>query len=435
MSQIGTKAIALAIALLIVGSAVGYGLGYMMAPEKIKEVEKRVEVPVEKRVEVPVPALSGEIPIGYILAGSATRDAMVPAEIAIEEVNSYTKQIGLNVTFKLYPEEAQNSPTTALEKFQGMAARGIKAIVGPNWSGMCKAILPYANEHKIVVVSDGSTSPLLAYPDRGYLFRLPVTDDTQNIALSGVMSAIGIKAIVVVQRADAWGDGNYEYIKKHFEARGGVVVDRIRYDGEKTEFSAEVRALADAVTSATQQYGEGHVAVAAWMFDEHVVIFRAVADYPILMKAIWFGSDGYGRSTRLIQELPDVAGNMTYVTMVLGVTESSKWFSFAQNYMNQTGGLIPISYTAFIYDGVWLIAKAVLEAGTYDGEAIKNAIPTVADQYFGPAGWSKLNDIGDKAGGSFELWSTVVENGTVVWRRSGMWDSTTEKVTWYIKVV
>ena len=208
------------VALLIVGLVIGAGIGYYAAPTKTVEVE----VPGETQtVEVPVPALKGKIPIGALYAATGHIDTSgVAAAIAIEDVNAYVKTLGLDVTFELVEECSEGESTIALEKFQSMVARGVKAVAGPNWSGQCKAITDYADEHHVVVFSEGSTSPVMEIAD-DYIFRLPVTDSTQNSALAPAIYGMGIEHLVIVYRNDAWGDGNYETMLELFEEAGGVV--------------------------------------------------------------------------------------------------------------------------------------------------------------------------------------------------------------------
>jgi len=380
-----------------------------------------------------VPALSGEIPIGYIAASPDHVENTLPAvKIAIDDVNQYVQTIGRNVTFKLYAENAERSAVKALENAQTLYARGVRFIVGPNWSSMCKAILDYANENKIVIVSDGSTAPELAIAD-DYLFRLPATDETQTLALSiGVLKEIGVDAIVVLHRADAWGDGNYRFISKNFPAQGGEVYGEVRYSADKTEFSAEIKELNKLVTEAIEKYGKDKVAIAVWSFEEIVPIVTEAANYETLMEVPWIGSNGITRSTRLIEEATDAVSKMKILSMMIGVSQSDKYFEFRDKYMQVTN-TEPGTYVTFAYDAVWILAKSILEVGEYNPEKVQKILPKVAEDYFGAGGWYKLNEYGDRAGATFEVWTVVVEDGAPVWKRAATFDMATGKSTWLYK--
>lgn len=416
-------------ALLIIGLVIGAGVGYFAAPTKTVEVE----VPGETvEVEVPVPALSGTIPIGVLYANTGHIDTGgVAANIAIEEVNDYVKALGLDLTFELVEECGEGEATIALEKFQSMVARGVKVCGGPNWSSHCKAIKDYADEHHVVVFSEGSTSPVMAVAD-DYIFRLPVTDSTQNSALAPAIYDMGIEHLVIVYRNDAWGDGNYETMLELFEEAGGVVEDALRYDSSKTEFSAEAAALNDVVTQLNSQYGAETVGIATWSF-EFSAIFAACEEYPALVNTIWFGSDGFGRSTSFLDEHPN-AHETRFQAMIMGTIKSSRFNAFEEKYMELSGARRAGTYTTHMYDIIWLLCKSVLEAGVYDGAIVKDVLPTVAEQYFGACGWTKLNEFGDRAESNYELWTVSLNttSGLPGWYLSATYDSAAGALTWLI---
>lgn len=389
--------------------------------------------PAAVKEEVKAPVLSGEIAIGYIAASPDHVENTLPAvKIAIDDVNAYAKTLGRDVTFALYAENAEREATKALENAQTLYARGVKFIVGSNWSSQCKAILDYANENKMVMVSDGSTAPGLAIAG-DYLFRLPATDETQTEALAiGVLREIGIDGLVVLQRADAWGDGNAEYIEKNFTAAGGEIAGKVRYSAEKAEFSAEIRELDKIVSEALGKYGEGKVAIAIWSFDEITTIASEAANYSTLMQVPWIGSNGITRSTRLTEEAADAAKQMKILSMMIGVSRSDKYETFREKYMKVVA-TEPGAYVTFAYDAVWILAKSILEVGEYNSEKVQAILPTIAGDYFGAGGWYKLNQYGDRGGATFEVWTVVVEEGVPVWKAAATFDMATGSTTWLLR--
>jgi len=415
------------IILVIVGLVIGAPIGYFMAPTKT------VEVPGEKET-VKVPSLSGEIPLGVMYASAGHIDTAGPAiQIALEEVNDYVDRLGLNVTFTIIEENCQSESTIALEKFQSLVASGVEAVAGPNWSGQCKAIKDYADEHEVVVFSDGSTSPVLEIAD-DYIFRLPVTDKTQASALAPAIWNMGIRHLIIVNRADAWGDGNYETMSELWEGLGGDVPAHIRYDSSKTEFSAEAATLNDKVVELTNQYGADTVGIAVWSFGEFTALYSSCKEYQALVDATWFGSDGYGRSTTLIEEVPDCY-ETRFLCMIMGTSKSTRYEQFVDKYVERSGGRLPGTYNTHMYDIIWLLSKATLEAGEYDGSTIKEVLPTVAEQYYGACGWTKLNEYGDRAESNYELW-TVELNATDYpeWVVAATYDSAAGKLSWNIPI-
>jgi len=379
------------------------------------------------------PVLSGEVPIGYICASP---DQLEPSGtaigLAIEDVNAYAQSLGREITFKLYTESAEQSAEKALENAQTLYARGVRFVVGSNWSGQNKAILPYANENHMLLVSDGSTAPELAIAN-DYLFRLPVTDETETMALSiGVLQEIGIDGLVVLQRADSWGDGNAKYIATNFATVGGEIAGNVRYAADKTEFAAETKELNELVTAALAKYGEGKVAIGVWSFTEIASILSEAANYDALMAVPWIGSNGITQSERITEETADIANRMKFLSMVIGVTESDKYQAFHDRFYAKMG-IAPTAYETFAYDAVWLIAKSILEVGEYDPVKAQAVFLQVAGDYFGAGGWYKLNEFGDRGGAAFEIWTITEEGGAPVWKKAAAFDMASKTTSWIYK--
>jgi len=428
MAKLETKTMGLMFVLFLVGIGVGYPIGMAATPPKV----------VEKVVEKPVHPLKGDILIGAICASTAGLEWNKPTiEIALEEINAYVSALGIPVTFKVLIEDAEGSAVRALEKFQSLHAKGVKFFVEFRWSSHVKAVKEYADANKLLIVSDGSTSPLLAIPD-DYVFRLVCDDTVQGVAIARMLIDYGIRATVVMQRADAWGDGLYAEFKRWFTEWGGTIVDHIRYDPDKTEFSAELRTVAARIKEAIAKYGEGKVAFEILSFEEAVVMQAQAKDYPELMTVPWFGSDGHVVSTRLIDEAGALALKTKHISTYMGVTESAKYKAFVDKFTPKVG-YTPGTYAVLLYDSLWVLAKAILEAGAYNPEIVKKVLPTAAGAYFGASGWTVLNKAGDRAGGNYDIWA-VVEKGEVPrkgelgWKRIGFYDYLSGKVVWFEKV-
>ncbi|RLE49545.1 MAG: hypothetical protein DRJ21_02315 [Candidatus Methanomethylicota archaeon] len=448
----GTKLYALLVVALIIGLAIGYPVGYYTAPAK--EIVK--EVPKEVVKEVKVHPLSGQtIYLGLIGASVAGMEWEEPvAKKAIEDVNNYIKMMGLDVKFDIYIECAEGSAPKALQLIQDLHARGVKFVVGLRWSSHCKSVLEYANEHKIICVSDGSTSPLLSIPD-DFLFRLPTDDRFQGRAIAKMLESYGIKYLAILQRGDTWGKGLYEALKENFEALGGEIIFYIEYDPEKTEFSAEIEQMAAAVRDAIDKYGAEHVAVEVIGFGEIRTMVATASDYPELMSIMWFGNDGYVRDTILLEEQGPAALMTRHPSTYVGPTESAAYNAFAE-WFQRTVGYVPGAYQCYLYDSIWIIAKAILEAGTTDTEVVRKVLPKVAESYFGVSGWCRLNEAGDRAMADYNIWGIVTKqeaeqwnlktlgewyNATIngqfiefTWALVGVYRAVTDTVEWYVPI-
>lgn len=402
MVELEKRTIALVVVFFLIGVGVGFPMGRYTAPT----------METTETDAVAMPRLTGEIPLGAIVPFSGDAEYMFPAmEIALEEVNEYVEKLGLNVTFKLLFEDAEFSDEVALEKFESLAERGVKVVLGLWWSSQVEACKPYADEHHILIISSASTAPSLAIPD-DYVFRLVPMDVTQARALARMLESMGIKAVVVLQKEDIWGKGLAEGLIERFEELDGVVVDHITYPPERFCSSAELARAADKVRTAIEEYGEGKVAVEFVAMAEVEFMLRQALEHPLLLSVPWFGSDGYVRVVSLVEEIPDLALKTCQYCPLSAVTESPMWKAFADEFYARTG-LELRHYECESYDSVWVAALGILQAGVYDADVIKRALPDVCSSYFGTVGWLKLDENGDKAVGDYDIWGVTEEDGVI----------------------
>jgi len=379
--------------------------------------------------------LTGEIPIGALLPltgvlASFGQNNKVAAEIAVEEVNDFLEKIGAGWRLKLYVEDTETKPSVALEKLMALHSKGVKVVIGPMASAGVKALKEYADSNKILVVSPSSTSPALAIPD-DYIFRFPPTDELQGRIAPRFAKTIGATHIIVMWRGDAWGDCLADVIKKRSSELGVEVAKEIRYAPEATEFSAEVATLASAVDDLVSSgVSPEKIMIVLIGFEEARTILLDAAEYDVLWKVRWFGSDGTALSTMLIEDpkVAEFSAAVRFVNPIAGSETEGFWRLVEK--VKERIGRIPESYSVNTYDAIWLIAHALLVTDKYDGEALKNVFMKVVDQYYGANGHIVLNEAGDRAYANYLLWEIVKTDGEYEWKCTGKYDFRADTVKW-----
>ena len=98
--------------------------------------------------------------------------------------------------------------------------------------------------------------------------------------------------------------------------------------------------------------------------------------------------------------------------------------------LESTMGQEPDVYALATYDAAWLAALSILNAGKYDADAAKAALPTVAASYWGATGNIELNEKGDRLMMDMEFWAVVQGQ----WQRVASSSSQTQQVSWLIQV-
>ncbi|MEM4767391.1 MAG: penicillin-binding protein activator, partial [Ignisphaera sp.] len=258
----------IAVGLIIVALIVGVLIGYMI-PAPITATPTTVTViqthTVTQTLTPAAAGLSGDVPIGALLPltgvlatyGKMCQEAFM---MAVEDVNSWLATMGKPWRLKPFVEDTAVDVKQAVDKFMALTGRGVKAIIGPMASSEVKAIKDYANERKVIIVSQSSTSMELALKD-DFVFRFTAPDKYQGVAIAHIMWERGIRYVVPIWRGDTWGDGLLNYTKIEFmnickvSGEGCGFDDGVRYAPEAKEFSVEVSRLASIVRNYISNYG------------------------------------------------------------------------------------------------------------------------------------------------------------------------------------
>ncbi len=414
MAEQGSKTLAFAAVALIIGIIIGYGAALAVGPgggektvtttvtggagstatiTKTVTATKTIQAGGEKKVYkigVTLP-LSGEL-------SSIGKVWEKVVEMAFEDLNKEVQAYGFNVEFKPVILDDATQDEKALQNVQTFAQQGIKVVVGPAASSQVKTVKSYADANKIVIISPSSTAPTLAIPN-DYIFRTVGSDALQAKALAALVLHEGMKKVVVFHRNDEYGNAFAQFFKKYFEEQGGTAILQ-SYTTGLSDYSSEVNALANKVSA------EKAEAVVLISFDtDGANILSHASENPTLSKVKWFSSEGIHGASELLE--PGIAEFLIKVgfkgTRPL-LAENVLYDEFKEEFKSKTGQE-PVVFCENLYDAIHLAGWAILRAGKYDGEAIKNALPQVAKNYFGPSGWAYMDENGDKAFQEYAIWT------------------------------
>jgi len=382
---------------------------------------------VEEAPEV-IPALSGEIPIGILHAAPIEIGPEAPAiEMAIEDINNWLSESGVPVSFVAWSENAEESATKAVERAEVLIGRGVKIIVGSEWSSHCKAVLKLVEEREVVLLSQSSSSPELAVSGDN-LFRLQPDDTKQALAVRRMAVSLGIKAVIVVYALEAYAEGLWKECEKLWVPDGIEIIESLGVDPEKKEFIGEFATIDTKYKEALNTYERDEIGI--WLFGTYgpiIPMLTSLAKYPELMKATArvFDADS-GAAPGYLEYAGDICSELRFTAFAFGATVSPKWEDWRARYVEKTG--FEPYFTAFqIYDSIWIAALSILTAEENSGPAIAKVLPKVAESYFGVSGWCALNEAGDRAFPNYNLWQVVDNEWVVV----GFYDGASDTVKWY----
>ena len=347
--------------------------------------------------------------------GEASRVAL---EVSAEDINGYYSGLGSGKNVKLIVRDTKSNPETALEQLKELDKMGLKIVVGPQGSTEAAAVLDYANQHGIVLLSTASTAPALAIPDDN-LYRLVPDDSKQGLVLARLMRDEGINTVIPMYRNDVWGKGLASEVEKNYKAINGTVLEGVSYETANKNLSAEVEVLNKKVIAATSEHDKGSVAVLLCSYVEATEIFALARNYPALSEVKWYGTDGIALNRELINDKSAasfaVAANVT--APIYGYVGENDLYKVTGPKIEKRLGRIPESYALTSYDALWIATFVHLDAVPDNDKSIKIAMDTLTDTYYGISGWTILNDQGDRKYWDYDIWKVTGEDGTYRWEK------------------
>ncbi|MEB3862420.1 MAG: penicillin-binding protein activator [Desulfurococcales archaeon] len=386
--------------------------------------------------QAPAAGLSGEVKIGVLLPltgdlasyGEAARAAALLAE---QDINAWLQAAGAPFTVKMVIEDTQTDPTVAQQKFDTLAAQGIKFMLGPMTSAEVSALKERADTQQILLISPSSTAPQLAIPD-DFVFRFCPTDLIQGPAIAKVMQADGVEVVVALVRADDWGRGLIESSKEAFlEMVPNGVVEVIEYDPKNPNFAQQVAQLNDLVT---KYMGEGKkVGVLLISFNEAVQVFQQADQYDTLKQVRWYGSDGTALLSEIVNDpvAGKFAAQVKFINPIFAAAKSNKYEDVNKR-LTEELGRVPDTYAFAVYDAAWVVTLALMAVGDYDSVKVKEILPTTARIFYGTTGEIVLNEAGDRAFADYALWEVVETSpGQYEWVNVGMYKYASNSIEWY----
>src|SRR5947207_7997829 len=137
---------------------------------------------------------------------SLGRSTVATLQVAEEQIEAEAISQHGGYRFEFFVRDTQQNPSKALEAIQDLDKRGVQIIIGPQTSSEVRMIKPYADDHNILVISQGSTASSLSI-DGDNIFRLCPDDTLAAKAIVALMSHAGIQTNVPLWRTDAGNNG------------------------------------------------------------------------------------------------------------------------------------------------------------------------------------------------------------------------------------
>lgn len=311
--------------------------------------------------------LTGEIPA----VGDSCKKA---AELAVAEINEAggVKIAGTKHLLHLVIEDSQGAAQPAADAARRLVEQEkVLAIIGPNASLGAVPAAQAVQEKSTLLVSPWATAPRVTQDDTGaprkWAYRACFTDPVQVKALAkfaaGYMKAT--KMAILYNPSSEAPRIQAELMRTEFEARSGKVVAFESWASGDTDFSAQMKKIAEAapdVVFLPSYYSQ---------VPDQVKQARAAG-----VTAPFLGSDNWG-NPELLKSAAEVEGayfsshyNPSAMEDKVGIFRAA----FEQRYSKE----VPDDVAALTYDAMGLLKKAMETAAGNNPEAVREAFSKIS---------------------------------------------------------
>ena len=313
--------------------------------------------------------------IGFVVAGERVTYPN-GAEMAVTEINQrgglLGKQVELigHINKEAIPEVSVQIAETLIVEDK------IIALIGPNRSSHAVEVGPIAQRHGIPMVTTTATNPNVTNAG-DFVFMASFTDSFQG----AVMAQFAIEdldittAAVITRRGDLYTEGIAEFFALNFNKLGGEIVAKEFYEGDPSDFTAQLTNVAAAQPDA--------LFIAGFTLDVALITQQARA-IPLQNAngepTIFLGADSWDSELLYDNEDAEVEGSF-FSGHFSPETDEPTARAFVDAYESiyestPTGGV------AVSYDAVKLLFEAVERAGSLDPDEIREQL-AATENYIG----------------------------------------------------
>jgi branched-chain amino acid transport system substrate-binding protein len=295
-------------------------------------------------------------------------------DLALESVNKNGGVLGGRPLAIAYEDSAGNKDQAINAVRQLIGRSKVPLIVGPTLSNEMFAAGPVANERKIPIVGTSTTANGITAMGP-YVFRTSLPEaDVVPVTLKTAQQKLGVKRVAVMYaNDDAFSKSGYDVMKGALEKLGIQTLTTETFGTKDTDFSAQMTKVKSVnpdaiVVSCLVEPAAG------------ILLAKKAQGFPSNVRVI--GGNGFNSP-----KIAEIAGDAAEGTLV-----GSPWFigkadpasqKFVEAYKAKYNAE-PDQFAAQAYDTLFIVAKAINDAGAAEPEKIKDALGKV--QYTGVMG-------------------------------------------------
>ena len=334
-----------------------------MGPGKVADV-----IDNQEPEDVTEPTAEDTIKIGMNYLGDRDPNALDGAELAVAQINEAGGLLGKQLELIAFDNEKNQTRSIEMTKAI-ITEHGVVAFIGPEYSSHALLTGPVVNDAGIPMISTTATNPNVALT--GEHVRMVVfTDSFQGwlMAKFAIEDVNAQTAAILTKSEDAYSVGLSKIFLDNFGILGGNVVAQEFYPIGAADYSVLLNAVA--AKNPDVLFIPGHAEVA-----EIAKQARALD-----ITATFLGGDGWGGADLVKDGGDAVEGSFFsdsfYTIPTAGLSEDT--LNFIGDFVTMHGKS-PITRSAAGFDAVHILANAIRQTGSLDGETISAAIGATKD--------------------------------------------------------
>ena len=313
--------------------------------------------------------------IGFVVAGERVTYPN-GAEMAVTEINQRGGLLGMPVELigRINKEAGPEGSVQIAETL--IVEEKIIALIGPNRSSHAVVVAPIAQRYGIPMITTTATNPNVTNAGN-FVFMASFTDSFQGAVMAQfAKSDLGTSTAAIITRSgDLYTEGISEFFARNFNKFGGEIVANETYEGDTSDFTAQLTKIAAAKPDAL--FIAGFVQETSLITQQARVIPLLNADGE---PTIFLGADSWDSELLYQNEDAEVEGSF-FSGHFSPETDEPTARAFVDTYeaiydSTPTGGI------GVSYDAVKLLFEAVERAGSLDPEKIRDQL-AATENYIG----------------------------------------------------
>lgn len=313
--------------------------------------------------------------IGFVVAGERVTYPN-GAEMAVTEINQRGGLLGTPVELIGHINK-EAGPEVSVQIAETLIVEDeIIALIGPNRSSHAVAVGPIAQRHGIPMITTTATNPNVTSAGN-FVFMASFTDSFQGAVMAQfAKSDLNIStAAVITQKGDLYTEGISEFFARNFSEIGGEIVANETYEGDTSDFTAQLTKIAAAKPDAL--FIAGFVQETSLITQQARAISLRNADGE---PTVFLGADAWDSELLYGNADAEVEGSF-FSGHFSPETDEPTARAFVDAY-ESTYDATPTGGVGVSYDAVKLLFEAVERAGSLDPEKIRDQL-AATENYIG----------------------------------------------------